>query len=92
LGNDLQKAGLIIGLFLFLHSLSAQAVMTRPVTVEGAPTEIHVVGVILDVDRIDSCDQSFTLFLDLAVFYSLDRSGCYLASVQQGSEYAGKQD
>lgn len=56
-----QKAGLIIGLFLFLLSFSYHAAFSRLVTEEGVPTEIHVVGVILDVDQIDSSDKSFTL-------------------------------
>lgn len=53
--------GLIIGLFLLLVSCSLQASMDRPATEEGKPTEVQVVGAILDVDKIDSTEQSFTL-------------------------------
>ena len=62
------KAGLVIGLLLLLIPLSTQAAMNRPVTEEGKPTEIQVVGAILDVDKIDSTEQSFTLN-----FYSVYR-------------------
>jgi hypothetical protein len=56
-----QKAGLIIGLFTFLLSFSCYAALSRPVIEEGKPTEIQVVGAILDVDKIDSTEQNFTL-------------------------------
>lgn len=56
-----QKAGLVIGLLLLLIASGAQAAMNRPVTADGGPVEIQVVGAILDVDKIDSTEQSFTL-------------------------------
>ncbi len=54
-------AGLIISILMFLFSFSTQAAISRPVTEEGKPTEVQVVGAILDVDKIDSTEQSFTL-------------------------------
>jgi gamma-aminobutyric acid receptor subunit beta len=57
------KAGFLIGLLFVLFSFSTQAAMNRPVTEQGKPTEIQVVGAILDVDKIDSTEQSFTLNL-----------------------------
>ncbi len=56
-----QKAGLIIGLLLLLIASGAQAAMNRPVPADGGPVEVQVVGAILDVDKIDSTEQSFTL-------------------------------
>ncbi len=56
-----QKAGLIIGLLLLLASFSVQAALSRPVTEDGKPTEVHVVGAVLDIDRINSAEQNFTL-------------------------------
>ena len=56
-----KKAGLIIGMLMFLYSFSTQAAISRPVTEEGKPTEVQVVGAILDVDKIDSTEQNFTL-------------------------------
>ena len=54
-------AGLTIGLLIFLYSFSTQAAISRPVIEEGKPTEVQVVGAILDVDKIDSTEQNFTL-------------------------------
>lgn len=48
---------------MLLLSHTAQASMSRPVTEEGRPTEVHAVGVVLDVDKIDSAEQNFTLNL-----------------------------
>ena len=54
-------AGIVTGLLSLLLSLSTQAAINRPVAEDGKPTEIQVAGVILDVDKIDSTEQSFTL-------------------------------
>jgi len=56
-----QKAGLIIGLLLFLVSFSVESALSRPVSENGTPTEVHVLGAVLDVDKIDSAEQNFTL-------------------------------
>ena len=66
--NLRHKAGLILGLLSLLVSSGTLASLNRPVTEDGQPTEIQVVGVILDVDKIDSTEQSFTLN-----FYSVYR-------------------
>jgi hypothetical protein len=63
-----QKNRFILGMLLCLFSLGAQAALSRPFTEEGKPTEITVVGAILDVDKIDSAEQNFTLN-----FYSIFR-------------------
>ena len=44
-----------------LFSVNAQAAMNRPVAEDGKPTEIQVVGAVLDVDKINSAEQNFTL-------------------------------
>lgn len=53
----------IIGLGFLLLALSnvAQATISRPVTEDGKPTRVYVVGAILDVDKINSSEQNFTL-------------------------------
>jgi len=56
-----QKAGLIIGFLLFIISANVQGDLSRPVTEDGKPNEVLVVGAILDVDKIDSAEQNFTL-------------------------------
>ena len=56
-----KKTAWLIGLWLLALSTSAQAVHSRPVTEDGEPTEIQVIGGILDVDKIDSTEQNFTL-------------------------------
>ena len=56
-----QQAGLIIGLLLLLVSSSVQSALNRPVNEDGKPTEVHVVGAVLDIDRINSAEQNFTL-------------------------------
>jgi len=61
LNKLLQKAGLIIGLLLLLSSFSVQAALSRPVTEDGKATEVEVVGAVLDIDKIDSAEQNFTL-------------------------------
>ncbi len=53
----------VLSLLLLLLAHTAQASMSRPVAEEGKPTEINVVGVLLDVDKIDSAEQNFTLNL-----------------------------
>jgi len=63
-----QKAGLIIGLLLLLASFSVQATLSRPVSEDGKPTEVNVVGAVLDIDKINSAEQNFTLN-----FYALFR-------------------
>jgi len=52
-----------LGVLLLLLSHAAQASMSRPIAEEGKPTEVHAVGVVLDVDKIDSAEQNFTLNL-----------------------------
>ena len=56
-----QQAGLLIGLLLLLSSFSVQAALSRPVTEDGKATEVEVVGAVLDIDKIDSAEQNFTL-------------------------------
>lgn len=68
LSTSRQKAVLFIGLLLFLAQFCAYADLSRPLGEGGEPTEIQVVGAILDVDKIDSTEQSFTLN-----FYSVYR-------------------
>ena len=55
------NAGFLIGLFLFLFSFNVHAALSRPVTQDGKPTEVSVVGAVLDIDKIDSAEQNFTL-------------------------------
>jgi hypothetical protein len=66
-----QQAGLIIGLLLLLVSFSVQSALNRPVNEDGKPTEVHVVGAVLDIDRINSAEQNFTLNF-YAIFRWLD--------------------
>ena len=66
-----QKAGFIIGLFLFVASISAHASLGRPVIQDGKPTEVQVVGAVLDIDKINSAEQNFTLNF-YAIFRWLD--------------------
>ena len=66
-----QQAGLIIGLLLFLLSVNAQGASSRPVAEDGRPTEVQVVGAVLDVDKINSAEQNFTLNF-YAIFRWLD--------------------
>ncbi len=61
IGVSRKYAGSIIGLLLLLCSVSAQAALSRPIAEQGKPTEVTVVGAILDVDKIDSAEQNFTL-------------------------------
>ena len=58
-----QKAGLIIGLLLFVLSCNVQSALNRPVIEDGKPTAVHVVAAVLDVDKINSAEQNFTLNL-----------------------------
>ena len=78
---SLQKAGLTIGLLLFLLSENVQAALNRPVIEVGRPTVVHVVAAVLDVDRINSAEQNFTLNL-YTVFRWMDPS---LAHTETGS-------
>lgn len=66
-----QKAGLIIGLLLFVLSCNVQSALYRPVIEDGKPTAVHVVAAVLDVDKINSAEQNFTLNLYI-VFQWLD--------------------
>ena len=66
-----QTAGFIIGLLLFMTSLGVQGALSRPVIEDGKPTEVQVVGAILDIDRINSAEQNFTLNF-YAIFRWLD--------------------
>ena len=52
-------------------SFSVQAALSRPVSEDGKPTEVHVVGAVLDIDRINSAEQNFTLNF-YAIFRWLD--------------------
>jgi hypothetical protein len=61
-------AGITIGLLLFLFSLTIHAGHSRPVSEDAKPTEVQVVGAVLDIDRINSAEQNFTLN-----FYALFR-------------------
>jgi len=63
-----QAVGLIIGLLLLVLSLNAQAALSRPAAEDGQPTEVRVVVAILDIDKINSAEQNFTLN-----FYSIFR-------------------
>ena len=58
----------IFGILLCMFTLGAQAALNRPILEEGKPTEITVIGAVLDVDKIDSAEQNFTLN-----FYSIFR-------------------
>ena len=64
----IQNNRFILGILLCLFALGTQAALSRPVTEEGKPTEVTVIGAILDVDKIDSAEQNFTLN-----FYSIFR-------------------
>ena len=66
-----QKAGLITGLLLFLLSFNASAGLSKPVAEDGKPTEVQVLGAVLDIDRINSAEQNFTLNF-YAIFRWLD--------------------
>lgn len=55
------KGWYIVGILLLLLSHTAQGTTSRPITEDGKPTEIYVVGAILDVDKINSAEQNFTL-------------------------------
>ena len=48
-------------MLLLMLATIAQGAITRPVTDDGQPTKIYVVGAILDVDKINSEEQIFTL-------------------------------
>ena len=61
-------AGIAIGLLLFVFAVDAFAAMARPQSEDGKATEVQVVGGILDIDKIDSAEQNFTLN-----FYSIFR-------------------
>ena len=66
-----QKAVLFISLLLFLAQFCAHADLSRPLGEEGEPTEVQVVGAFLDVDKINSAEQNFTLNF-YAIFRWLD--------------------
>jgi len=72
---------MIIGLLLLLISLNVQAALNRPVTEDGKPTEVYVAAAVLDVDKINSAEQNFTLNL-YTVFRWMDPS---LAHTETGS-------
>ena len=76
------NAGLLIGILLFMYSISVEAALSRPIVEEGKRTEVHVVGAILDIDKINSAEQNFTLN-----FYAIFRwSDPRLAHDGPGSE------
>ena len=88
LNKSQQKTGSLIGLLLFLCSLDLQAAFSRPVSEDGKPTEVQVVGAVLDVDKINSAEQNFTLNF-YAVFSWLDPR---LAHEGPGSDIRGLSD
>ena len=53
----------VLTVLLLLCSQVSNASMSRPNMDEGKATEIRVLGAILDVDKIDSAEQNFTLNL-----------------------------
>lgn len=60
--NKIKLCILLLAVMLPLQfSVAAQTEMSRPIQEEGKPTEIQVLGAILDVDKIDSAEQNFTL-------------------------------
>ncbi len=59
----MQRVKTIISVLLMLLSGVVNAAVNRPMQEEGRPTEIQVLGAILDVDKIDSAEQNFTLNL-----------------------------
>ena len=65
-----------------MGSVNAQAALSRPVSEDGRPTEVQVVGAVLDVDRINSAEQNFTLNF-YAIFRWQDRR---LAHAGSGNE------
>ncbi len=69
-------------MLLLMLATIAQGAITRPVTDDGQPTKVYVVGAILDVDKIDSEEQNFTLNF-YAVFRWADPS---LAHSENGFE------
>jgi len=70
LQDSRQAAGFIIGLLLFLAVSDAQAALNRPLSEDGRPTEIEAIGAVLDVDRINSAEQNFTLNLYMVFRWS----------------------
>ena len=73
---------------MFLCSLDLQAAFSRPVSEDGKPTEVQVVGAVLDVDKINSAEQNFTLNF-YAIFRWLDPR---LAHEGPGSDMRGLSD
>jgi hypothetical protein len=65
-----QAADFICGLLLFLAVFNAQAALNRPLSEDGRPTEIEAIGAVLDVDRINSAEQNFTLNLYMVFRWS----------------------
>jgi hypothetical protein len=61
LNKSQHQAGLIIGLLLSMVAFNGHAALSRPVAEDGKPTEVHVVGAVLDIDKINSAEQNFTL-------------------------------
>lgn len=59
---NFNKVWLVTTLLLSLSQVT-QASMNHPNQDEGKDTEVHVIGAILDVDKIDSAEQNFTLNL-----------------------------
>lgn len=71
LSKKVQKtAGICIGLVLFLAVFCAQAALNRPLSADGEPTEIQAVGALLDVDKINSAEQNFTLNIYMVFAWS----------------------
>ena len=66
-----ETAGICISLVLILFSVNTRADMSRPGAEAGKATEVHAVGAILDIDKINSAEQNFTLNF-YAIFRWLD--------------------
>ncbi|MEA1889482.1 MAG: hypothetical protein U9N50_06865 [Pseudomonadota bacterium] len=59
----MKKINAAIGMLLLVLSGAVNASLSRPGLDKSMPTAIQVLGAILDVDKIDSAEQNFTLNL-----------------------------
>jgi hypothetical protein len=78
---SMQKSLFGLGLLMLMLTNIAQGAITRPVNEEGKPTRVYVGGAILDVDKINSSEQNFTLNLYIIFRWKDPR----LAHHEQGS-------
>lgn len=69
-----------VGILLLLLAVSTHAAMSRPDTGDGKATVVQTFGAILDVDKIDSAEQNFTLNLYVLFRWSDPR----LAHAEEG--------